>query len=115
MANSKDRRVLSLQSPDSKETVRALSTLTNSPGYPYLKELAEQIADTHGGDLPKSAEDRERLYEAAIIQKGFRALFKILDPMRKVRIEATNPNDLLEQITIEQTPPELKKEERNDQ
>jgi hypothetical protein len=108
MPSNKDRRVLNLKSPDSKATLRALATLTNSPGYPYLKKLAEEIADEHAGGLPLNAEDRERLYEAAIIQKGFRALFKILDPMRSVTHESTNPSDLLSKI--EHTPPELKKE-----
>lgn len=104
-----DRRVHQLKSPDSREGVRALSALTNSPGYPYLKKLAEAIADEHGGDLPKNDEDRERLYEASIIQKGFRALWKILDALPPIS-ESIDPSDMLDQITAEQTPPEMKKE-----
>lgn len=109
-----DRRVHQLKSRDSREGIRALSALTNSPGYPYLKKLTEEIADQHGGELPKNAEDRERLYEAAIIQKGFRALFKILDALPPIG-ESINPSDMLDTITAEQTPPEIKKENRDEQ
>ncbi len=109
----KDHRVHQLRSPDSRETCRALVSLTQSRGYPYLKQLAESIADNHGGKLPENAEDRERIYEAAIIQKGFKALWKILDALPPIS-ESTNPSDLLDQITAEQTPPEITKEENHD-
>lgn len=110
MKRQVNHQVHNLQSPDSRIVVRHLSGLTNSEAYRYLKELAESIAEKHGGDLPKNDEDRERIYEAAIIRKGFKALWKILDGLPPVG-EATNPSDLLEKITAEQTPAELKKEE----
>ncbi|MCC6581819.1 MAG: hypothetical protein IT440_15410 [Phycisphaeraceae bacterium] len=110
MKNKVNPEVHNLRSPDSRLVCRQLSGLTNSESYRYLKELAEAIAEQHGGGLPKNDEDRERIYEAAIIRKGFKALWKIVEGVPPVG-EANNPSDLLEQITIEQTPAELKKEE----
>lgn len=101
-----------LRSPDSREKLTAFLGLTQSSGYAYLKQLAEAVADKHAGDLlPQNAEDRERLYEAGLIRKGFQKLFATIEAIVPAP-ESTLPSDLLERITIEQTPPEMTKENK---
>lgn len=108
-------KVHHLQAPNSPKIVAALRGLTLSVGYPYLKDLMEAVADIHGGDLPESDEDRERIYEAAIIRKAFKKVFNLIENLPNIVDDAAGPQDLLAKITEAQTPNNLTKVENENE
>jgi hypothetical protein len=106
MGNNQDRRKLQvhqLRANNSPQVVAGLRLLTLSQGYPYLKDLMEAVADQHGGDLPQNDEDRERIYEAAIIRKAFKKVTNLIENLPNIVDDAAGPEDLLAKITEAQS------------
>ena len=70
-------------SRDDLETIKALRHLTESVGYPYLKQIGRVIVRSYMLKMPHTAEEERRFNQGALLLRGYEILFDEAEKIAK--------------------------------